>query len=214
MRFLVVSLILIMIIAISYSATIEEAALSSPYVQFDGVDDWIDTGIIPDTNTVLELDAAMKKMGREYSLNGAGSSYDGTIMSVGMANYDENLYLAFGDTKSMFFLGQNPDEERHKYRIEGGESVAKFSVDEVESTENINFVSTTDTIALGAKKYSGNYQWYVKIKVYRCRIWQGGELVRDMVPMSDGTMYDLVNKQVYYNKDDPTNSEPLTVGMD
>ena len=159
------------------------------YIQSNGTQ-YIDTGIIPKNNTRVDADCDI--------------TY-GTDWVMILGSYDPNKYFswwangakiyAYYGTSNKIVAGENGRQtlSANKNIWTAGNSTISFS--EVSFTANAS-------IYLFSVNNGGNYS-KASMKLYSCRIYDNGTLVRDFIAAkrSDGTvgLYDTVNSQFYSN---------------
>lgn len=166
---------------------------------------YINTGISPSTNFECEVKA-------EFTQNQAGfdtllGSYtNNTAFGVALAISGNSSklnggYIQFGSASivsSIKTLGL------HTYKSSLKNNTLKINVDGTEdSTSFGSGTPSANTMYLFARnKGSGTIGNYSKAKVYYCKIWNGGNLVFDAIPVrvgSTGYMYDRVSGQLFGN---------------
>lgn len=172
------------------------------YLQSSGTQ-YIDTGIVATTNFECEIKA-------EFTQNQAG--FDTLLGSLpnNTSNYGVALaisgsdlhagYIQFGTSaavSSVKTLGL------HTYKSSLKNNVLKIDVDGTEDSSTLAGTFSTIPMYLFARnKGSGTIGNYSKAKVYYCKIWNGGNLVFDAIPVRVGQvgyMYDKVSGQLFGN---------------
>lgn len=183
------------------------------YLQSSGTQ-YIDTGISPSTNFECEIKA-------EFTQNQAGfdtllGSYtNNTAFGVALAISGSDLsasYIQFGAgyaVSSVKTLGL------HTYKSSLKNNELKINVDGTQNTAAFSSGSpSANPMYLFARnKGGGTIGNYSKAKVYYCKIWNGGNLVFNAIPVrvgSTGYMYDKVSGSLFGN----SGSGSFTLGND
>lgn len=175
----------------------------------------IDTGIIPDATTYLEVDANISSVGGSSCLIGCrvqSSAPNATYMrlsiyittsnrvALNVYNYDSGW-----KTKSGVTLFDN----RHIYSYIADELKVDDNV--YVTKQNAAAPNLTDTPSIGllrSKNYDGSWNndsnRSIIGDIYGCRIWKGGALVCNYVPVRKdnvGYLYDTVSGELFRGVD-------------
>lgn len=172
------------------------------YIESTGTQ-WIDTGIIPNQDTRLEMiaetttDVADTENGKGFIPYGAGSSYNSNAFEC----YTQSSKYEFNYDGQYDFIGTAKVGE-------------KISISHNKNTINIT---------AGTTKYSKNFEYNAftapytmllfainrgnilagKARIYSCQIFSNEILARDFIPALDKSnvpcLYDKVSKQYFYN---------------
>jgi len=170
------------------------------YVQFDGVDDRIKTGLTSSGTTKVVLDG-------QCTDTTPGKFFGNvTATKCGMGINSGSRFYCLHNAGALNIVDP-ADTDRHIFTYDPPGLAA--SVDDTEVTITANVAS--QILQLGCLHNSSQFS---AIKIYRCRIWQGGTLVRDFRAVADGTMVDKLTGTIYYNKEDSLNTDPLGYGTD
>lgn len=178
----------------------------------------IDTGVIPNLNTRVELDAQAEL----YTANAAklnflcGARTDASTLS---GRYDiyysdtlKSYVLSLGDATqagNRIILSPVNDFLRHNFVMDS--KTKSLTIDGVLSSKEEPFDETTWTdstvpLHLFAASYDATTFYYsTYMKIYGCRIYKNDVLVRDFIPCKRNSdsiygLYDLVNSKFYSNK--------------
>jgi hypothetical protein len=178
------------------------------YLEASGTQ-YIKTGYVPTNTTGLYLDAYCAI---ESGTNGVQS---GVPMSLRQTN--GNTYFSaprLGKTSQTGYgwnswtqVGGNGDSRyegylnwlnNKKYNVK-----SPLYVEKVGNLSNLSFTPTFDLCMFGNHNYDGKYVGS-GYRIYRAKISEGSEIVRDFVPAYDDLkqkpcMYDLINNVAYYN---------------
>ena len=172
------------------------------YIESTGTQ-WIRTDIFPDDNTIkCEVKIAYSSTSTGQ-LMGSGTS-GGARFNFGI----ESRKFRFGFGGSWFDANSEvttPDTEPHVFILDA--STKTGYVDGVPQTTTNNYAPTGSHVfmlfARGASNSaeSGNR---TKGKLYYVKLWNKGELVRDLIPVIDkegvACMYDKVSGEFFYNQ--------------
>lgn len=178
------------------------------YIQSSGTQ-YIDTGFKPDQNTMIEADIAY--------LGTAGDNIAGVRNSSSDAINRFGL-ITFGSAKKIgaFFRDSSIqaitlDNKKHKYNLSKNGLYVDFIL--YGSSNSGSFACSYNYILFGFNNGSNGIV-YTKSRVYACKIYNSGTLVRNLIPAknSSGTigLYDLVNNAFYTN----AGSGTFTAGAD
>lgn len=180
------------------------------YLEASGTQ-YIKTGYVPTNNTGLYVDA--------YSVieGGTNGVQTGVSMSIRQTNgntyfsaprlgktssyqtgYGWNSFTSLGGYGDSRYEGYLNWLNNKKYNVK-----SPLYVEKVGNLSNLSFTPTFDLCMFGNHNYDGKYigSGY---RIYRVKISEGSEIVRDYVPAFDELklkpcMYDLINNVAYYN---------------
>ena len=171
------------------------APKQTPSLTTDGIDDYIDTGIIPDNNT-------------EVKIWGSYITNTGDTVAIGTRNLgttDSRFYpLANQGIGAYFNYGWNTyidsskefDTKYHKFTLNS----LGFYIDGVKSgTVSEELTIQTKSIMIGCASVEGTLKYFAPFLYNKVEIWQSGILIRHFKPLSDGTFIDTVNNVIYSN---------------
>ena len=168
----------------------------------DGVDDYIDTGFVPDENTDIELTIRYLTNGVNEQNGVVDTSTNILILGQTSAN---SYIVSWGDRTAT--VGTS-DTNWHVHKIVAGDGYYIDGVQQVDlSADNWNTI--TNPIYLMARNFSTTLN--VNADISSCKIWDNGTLVRDFVPIKKGDalgtvtatangLYDSINDTAYYNQ--------------
>ena len=193
------------------------------YIESSGTQ-WINTGFSP-TNKNVRIEVTYRFVSLPTGTNRRyvfGESYnDGKIRLQYAVGSEGNCFIGFGEkTVNNATFDSYDTNTTHTIVCDGG----VFSLDGVAKDEwNLSnaLLSTTDTnhpvylFGHNVNNNSNPSSYLSSIRLYSCKIWDQGELVRDFVPVSltNGTtvcLYDAVGEMFYYN----AGSDNFTAGKD
>ena len=170
-----------------------------PAIQSSGTQ-YIDTGFTPNQNTRVVLDAQLTSVPTgSVFLFGARTSGTSNMFSL-LWYLSPSAFRADYGTTANTFADSISDTER-------------ILVDFNKNNVNINnvlthtFNSTTftapSTLTLCCVNEKGTKKLYSSMKIYSCKIYDNGTLVRDYIPVKGNNgavgLYDLVNSKFYGN---------------
>lgn len=164
----------------------------TPSLTSDGVDDYIDTGVVPDFTTVIEFQSRIV----------AGANNRTILGSYHISNTNERCMLYEDASNNITYIGA------------GGSSVIVTPKNNLVYTfiiNNINNTVTANGVVTNVNNTGLNATRTIKIaggevginssnsQYYYVKIWKAGQLIRHMIPQKDGTFIDVVNNVVYSN---------------
>ena len=168
---------------------------------------YIDTGVLPDNTTKIECRAQFTTLisgNNNEALFGTTGSSDPARMAFGFASVSPytNFYMGLGIQNLTTSVTR--DTVAHTFTIDA--STSSWKIDDTTGTfSNPGEVIGAASIYLFARNYAA-YEYANKpanARTYYCKIWKGGSLVRDMIPVLDWNMtpcmFDRVTEQLFYN---------------
>ena len=165
------------------------------YIESTGTQ-WIDTGFNPDQNTKMYLDVAfLSSVGTNVA--GVRNSASDTTNRFGIISFGSASKIgAFFRDSSIQSIAY--DTSRHAYEL----SKSGLVVDGTSyGSSNSGTFACTYPITLGAWNNGAGGLSYNNSRIYACKIYDNGALVRDYVPAlrSNGVagLYDVVNDAFY-----------------
>lgn len=169
----------------------------------------IDTGVIPTSDTKIDIDFAY-----------VSSTYSGWSPLFGERGSSNSMYFAFfintsGLKVSPNYAGFDPGNNsqvtltantRYNLKNEAGQFYLNDEVESSISTSNTLTTSNKSIWLFDLQQNSGaGMSRQMTARIYRCRFYEGEELIRDFIPCvrnSDNEigMYDVVNDVFYTNQ--------------
>lgn len=171
------------------------------YLQSSGTQ-YINTEILPDTNTKFVIDVAITNNGDVQFGQMAGGD-----KRFHMGKYANTFHFGVGDTYKNTVA---QDNNRHVLEMNSDGTV---KVDNAEYSVGKTYSGVGNPLYLFARNTNGSPSCYVQGNLYSVQISQGGILVRDMYPVRVGQvgyMYDRVSKRLFGNSGTGT----FTLGPD
>ena len=175
------------------------------YIESTGTQ-WIDTGLKMYNNSEIELCFSFDNIPENCSI--FGSRLSGTTNNFEIASSLPNfpLYLDFGSYYTSR-ASYNNAVINTKYICTISKSLrAIYDENRTLLTRNTNLISADNVTPYNARIFDtvgGFSANKLKGKVYYCKIWENGVLVRNMIPCKNPSnvvgMYDTVNKVFYTN---------------
>lgn len=163
---------------------------------------WIDTGIIPTSTTIVEVKMA-------YTTNPAGTHAE-QINGVsangrcawGYARSISNQNFYVGIKEKNINTGVPLDALAHTFIINQSGS---WSIDDNVGSQNCGSTIATKSIWLfGRNVITNAFDSPCSEEIYYCKIWHGDALVRELVPVLDADntpcMYDKISNEFFYNQ--------------
>ena len=181
------------------------------YIESNG-NQYIDSGIIGNSNSDVEIDMAFTNVNTQ---NIVGSRYN-----WGTNRFALTLIGTSGETKNLYFYKRSSNypykiylatylKERHTYKI----NMDGLYIDGVKQILNDDYDTSTTAYTTNNSmyifwthdtSYTYNYDQKATIKLYGCKIYQNGELVRDFIPVLDTNevpcLFDKISSAYFYNQ--------------
>lgn len=170
---------------------------------------WINTGVCPNTNTIIEIDlkfsGTFNPKNGNTSIIGCRDANDRISCNFGgQVSQSREIYFWIGNSSSpVYRLNDLPIESRNTLTITSGSAAYE------KQTINISIMKTGISVpfTLFGRNTSGTvapFNAYNMI-VYCCKIYDGEKLVRDFIPVKrksneDIGLYDKVTKQFFANQ--------------
>ena len=162
---------------------------------------WIDTGWHGNFNSRLEIVFEKNNNQDNYAICGFLQSGSSAQMTVPVNAYDDGLYARFGDK----YITNGIDVSIGKHTI----SSDRIGIT-VDSVLRGTFGATADFTtpsSLALFRFKGLARNFFIGRMFSCRFYDGGTLVRDFQPVrftnelgrSEGAMYDRVSGQLFRN---------------
>lgn len=172
------------------------------YLQSTGTQ-YINTGIKPTTNFKCEIKAQYVKNNNGFDT--MVGCYDGTNYGVALGlqstSGGNKLYIQFGGGSSFAASNVTTTTALHTFITQLSNNTLSISVDGTANTATYSGSLPNMNLFLFARNKAtiGNF---ANAKIYYCKIWNGGNLVFDAIPVRVGTtgyMYDRVSRQLLGN---------------
>lgn len=194
-----------------------QVTLPDGYTQLECIESsggqYIDTGFMPNQNTraVIDFQVLDSHSGEGHILSvrdSASGPYFITVCNTALAN----IYQARFGTAGIYTISSlGASRERMLWDMNkgvfavDGETVTTFSTSDFQNTYNLSIFG---------RNTGGTVADFVSMKLYACKIYDNGILVRNFVPAknSDGTagLYDVVNGVFYTNAGTGTFAEGIS----
>lgn len=179
-------------------ATVPKRVNFVNYIQSSGTQ-YIDTGFKPNNNTRVVLYAQMVGATSQsayycpFGCRGGGLFFE--LYKASSNNW--NLTFLWNNTYTNYFTIDY--SARHTFEI--NKNVA--TVDSTSLTYTNATFQLGYNLFVGADNEAGSATAIVPMKIYSCKIWDNGTLIRDYLPCLDkdgiACLYDQVNEEYYYN---------------
>lgn len=168
------------------------------YIQSSGTQ-YIDTGFKPNQNTRVIVDVDLSATSGIRVIFGGR---DGD-------NASDNSFVFWQFSATTF----RSDFDVHDLTINVASTAGRFLIDKNKAVTTINGTSYTNNAAIFQPRYNmglfslidpgGADNRMVVAKMYSCKIYDNGTIVRDFVPCKNANnvygLYDLVNREFYTN---------------
>ncbi len=167
------------------------------YIESSGTQ-YIDTGFMPNQDTRVVVDIKILD----------SQTTEGHICSV----VDSSFYTLFFDPTQPGWYGSRyanggvrtfPSNfnNRNRVLIEKDKNITKIG--NVSITETKSAFQSTRNLPIFCRNANGTLNAHLKAKLYSCKIYDNGALIRDFVPCRNSSgvvgLYDLVGKRFYQN---------------
>ena len=189
-----------------------EHQLPSDFIKLDYIESTgtqiIKTGIVPTNSTGIYVDAYHTKHNgdTDWSVIGLRDTNGNTYFTVGRVQRDTNgAGFGWGTFTTPGGTG-NVRYEASLNFLNDRQSIitAPAFAQRINALGTLSFTPTKDLYMFGMNNYDGAETLYSTYRIYRAKISEGTEVVRDWVPAMDNhnsrpCMYDLINNVAYYN---------------
>lgn len=163
---------------------------------------YIDTGFKPNNKTRIVADIDLTKGTADTGVFGARDSYNVNAFSLFSTSKGTQCQSGFGNSEVSFALDMSG---RHVYDKNQNQLYMDDTL--VHTNANATFSCSVNArlfqVARGDTSSNNDNNTWATAKMYSCKIYDQGNLIRDFVPCfnpaRDVGMYDLVGKQFYGN---------------
>lgn len=172
------------------------------YIESTGTQ-YIDTGIIPNQDTRLEMtaetttDVADAGNGSGFIPYGAGSSYNSNAFEC----YTQSSQYEFNYDGQYDFIGTAKAGE--KISISHNKNVVNIAIGSTQYSKNFTYNTFTTPYTMTLFGINRGNIISGKARIYSCQIFDNETLVRDFIPALDTSnvpcLYDRVTNQYFYN---------------
>ena len=164
-------------------------------------DQYIDTLFTPNQNSCIEL---------EFSYTTAISS-NNALFGVRKATSENNFSimhpygypLSFYSCNAYYNSTLNPPVLNRKYKVKLDRNKVYIDDTLVHTFSLVNFTCPYTALLWGMKNNADSRGFSGKFRMYSCKIWDDGTLVREYAPAKDNNnvvcLYDEVSQTFYYN---------------
>lgn len=168
------------------------------YIEGTGTQ-YIDTGFNPDNNTRVDIDFQFTDT--------AGTSGWSCLFGAADSSSNENSFSVWLNTSALeYYYGSssksfsvNGNTDRHKANLNN----ATAAIDTDTITMDDEAFSCSKNLFLLATSRTGEATYFSDCKIFSCKIYDNGTIVRDYVPCVNASgiagLYDLANKSFYQN---------------
>lgn len=174
------------------------------YVSSTGTQ-YVDTGIIGSSNTVIEIDMAGLSAVANVAMFGAINSENRHFMAMRYNNALRFIYGTSGSSGDISVPVSFGEHTRHQFRFsvsDGGN--VKIDVDGVNKVDVDTGISSTTGLPMflfGCNRDS-SLTYPATMSIYGCRIWKDGNIVRNYIPcMKDNraALFDTITHTLSYS---------------
>ena len=164
------------------------------FIQSNGTQ-YFDTGFVPDNNTRVIVDIELLEDNNNATLFGARSSATSNNYAVMWTNK-----VLRSDYNNAYTQKWNVEKTKRRVIDKNKETTTIDGVSQ--SYVNASF-RAPGTMMLLALNNNGNVKWQTAAKLYSCKVYDNGLIIRDYWPCYDpdgvACLYDKVEKKYYYN---------------
>ncbi len=179
----------------AFAANLPSGYTELEYIESTGTQ-YIDTGVIPNQNYKMVLDARLTENSGGEILVGSRVSYNSRGFSIVGHSGGSKWAGGYGDNSGVSEIAS--DLNRHTFEV----GLNGFYID---NTKILTYTQQTFTapgnLVIGAVNNNGEIKLYSKAKFYSFKLWNGSTLVRNFVPAKNSSgvvgMYDTVNNRFY-----------------
>ena len=166
---------------------------------------YVDTGIIGSSNTVIEIDMAGLSAVANVAMFGAINSENRHFMAMRYNNALRFIYGTSGSSGDISVPVSFGEHTRHQFRFsvsDGGN--VKIDVDGVNKVDVDTGISSTTGLPMflfGCNRDS-SLTYPATMSIYGCRIWKDGNIVRNYIPcMKDNraALFDTITHTLSYS---------------
>ena len=180
------------------------------YLESNGMQ-YIDTGVKPGDDTRVHIDVEMGAMrnqntGSSVFLFGArdGNQQNSFAIEMFEGGNTSHMRSEYGSSSQSLDCGKSLENTKVQVILSGDRGYASVSPAPRETIQLASQTFTTSySIYLFALNDRGTHRAESECKIYRCSIYENGNVVRQFIPVLDdnGTpcLYDMKEKKFYYN---------------
>jgi hypothetical protein len=162
------------------------------YIQSDGTQ-YIDTGFVPTANTRVVMDFQLTKAGKD------NLCLFGVVGQFSFRWYGSSSVFRSNGSNGVNFPTGIDGTARHTV----DKTATTCKLDDTYSVTNTAATISEPLYLFAQHTGGGSYTNYVSAKLYSCKIYENGSLVRDFVPCKNSSatvgLYDVVNSKFYGN---------------
>lgn len=170
------------------------------YLESDGVH-YINTGVAPSNmNIKVEL---------EYQYLANNLTWDDSIMGSRSEGLDTRFYpSSLGGSDDRHVFGDNTvvtTSDLNKHTVLFNDEAHDTYLDGTKiGNLGTSFTPHNQPMYLFGLNFQGSFQYQSYSRIYHCKIWDNGTLIRDYIPVKDikgvSCLYDKVTEELYYLK--------------
>ena len=194
------------------TGTLEVIYQQLEYIEATGTQ-YIDTLFNPTNKTIWEMDLQFTQ--KEIPINnnsGVGLFISGGYIETLQMGYrtDKGICVRYakngGQNQNIQLIPYNTDDCINRHKIKINVETLKYYLDDVEKGQFTNSnITTFKKHYLFANNGQYGTEFLSKMKLYSCKYWDNGSLVRDFIPVkrnSDNAigLYDKVTNQFFANQ--------------
>ena len=193
-----------------------DSRLPSGYTQLEYIESsgtqCINTGFKPNQNARLVMDATLLSTTSAYLYGCRGGASENYNNRFGILYNGSYMRSDFGTGNGLTFSAAITANER--YVFDQNKNVCKIGAETVTNSEEV-FTSLYPILMFGVNE-GGVNSYLCSMRLYSCRIYDNGTLVRNLIPAKDSSgtigLYDTVNSALYGNSGTGTFAAGAEVG--
>ena len=183
--------------AIALCAVAQAAPQYTPlaYVEAPSGNAYVNTGIYPSSTTRVWTDFQMLSADKNVRLFGVERNTVSYSFAIQNANSIYWIYTAQDGNESNTSSGKAADTNRHTLDFNNNRAISIDGGNTYSATISSTFSKKASApLYIGAARYGGNPNNYSKHRIYAFKVWEGGQLVRDLCPAAVGSVTGLMDR--------------------
>lgn len=182
----------------------EAVGVATKYTRLEYIENtgsaYIDTGFIPNQDTRVVMDFQSTQTAGGWPIFGSRQTSANRTYTFGSTS-SNNCWLVGYNTSS---ANSNKLEDNQRHTVDKNKNICYLDGVQLTSHTYANFTSPGSMRLCNFYSGDGDNSAFAKIKIYSCRIYDNGTIIRDYIPAlrSDGIagLYDAVNDTFYASK--------------
>lgn len=160
---------------------------------------YIDTGVVGQSGISMEIHFKYLTLPSDGCVCG---SRNGDTRFYLCHYYDKKLCMGYGPLITSSYSTEVDYAYIWTASLKSGEQkLTRGGVTVINNTSSTTY-NTNKNLYIGCCNNGGTAQWFSKIQIYYCKIYQNGTLIRDFIPLYSKTqlvsgLYDKINNKFY-----------------